>query len=154
MSENSSKSPQNPPALAVGRFSTETKPETRWRAVAWYRTDAGLIDIEHQIDELEELAEIVEQGPSFGALEKVEIFYNWGCGKTIEQCTKEASRRPFEGSYCEDKKRPGDCCATCSLFDLPPHDLRGLHGGEDHPRCWYGVPATAEHWCLEHKPKQ
>jgi hypothetical protein len=104
-------------------------PKTRWRAVAWYRTDAGLLDVEHHLDEIEELAEIVERGPSFGALEKVEIFYNWGRGQTIEQCD------------CEDRKRPEDCCATCSRFDL--------HDGEDKPRCWFGVPATPEHWCLE-----
>ena len=70
-------------------MTEETKAKTRWRAVAWYRTDAGLLDVEHHLDEIEELAEIVERGPSFGALEKVEIFYNWGRGQTIEQCERE-----------------------------------------------------------------
>lgn len=70
-------------------MTAEAKSKTRWRAVAWYRTDAGLLDVEHHLDEIEELAEIVERGPSFGAFEKVEIFYNWGRGQTIEQCERE-----------------------------------------------------------------
>ena len=45
-----------------------------------------------------------------------------------------------------DDDTGGNTCATCSRFEL--------HGGEDKPRCWFGVPATAEHWCLEHTPKQ
>jgi hypothetical protein len=114
-------------------MTTDTKTKTRWRAVAWYRTDAGPLDVEHHLDEIEELAEIVERGPSFGALEKVEIFYNWGRGQTIEQCDGE------------DRKQPGDTCATCTSFDK--------HDGEAEPRCWYGVPATPDHWCLEFSAK-
>jgi hypothetical protein len=47
-------------------LTATTTSKTRWRAVAWYRTDAGLLDVEHHFDEIEELAEIVERGPSFG----------------------------------------------------------------------------------------
>jgi hypothetical protein len=78
-------------------MTTEITPKTRWRAVAWYRTDAGLLDVEHHLDEIEELSEIVERGPSFGALEKVEIFYNWGDGKTIERCEAEDRGQSSDG---------------------------------------------------------
>ena len=70
-------------------MTTATKSKLRWRAVAYYRTDAGIIDVEHEIKELEELQEIIERGPSFGAIDKIEVTYNWGDGKTIEQCLAE-----------------------------------------------------------------
>jgi hypothetical protein len=38
------------------------------------------------------------------------------------------------------------CCATCSRFEL--------HDGEAEPRCWFGVPATPEYWCLEFRAKE
>jgi hypothetical protein len=51
-----------------------------------YRTDAGLIDIEHEIDELEELQDIVERSPSFYAIDRIEIRYAFSKGtETIEE---------------------------------------------------------------------
>ena len=46
---------------------------TRWKATLWYRTDSGLIDVEHILEELEELQEIVERGPDWYAMERIEI---------------------------------------------------------------------------------
>jgi hypothetical protein len=45
----------------------------RWTAVVWYRTDAGLIDVEHQIEELDMLHDLVESGPDFHTIDRIEI---------------------------------------------------------------------------------
>ena len=45
----------------------------RWTAVIYYRTDLGLIDVEHQIEELDMLHTAVEQGPDFYAIDRIEI---------------------------------------------------------------------------------
>ena len=37
------------------------------------------------------------------------------------------------------------CCATCSHF--------AQHDGETETRCWFHVPCTPEHWCLEFSAK-
>src|SRR5208337_2247042 len=65
----------------------------RWVAVIWYRTDAGLIDVEHEMEELGELQEIVEHGPNWYALDRIEIRHAWQNGtETIEQMTIEDHR--------------------------------------------------------------
>jgi len=61
----------------------------RWRAVVHYRSENGLIDVEHWFEELEELDDIVERGPSFQAIEKIEIFYQL----PNDQLTIEAAER-------------------------------------------------------------
>ena len=64
-----------------------------WVAVIYYRTDLGLIDIEHEMEELEELQEIVERGPNWFALDRIEIRHAWQKGtETIEQMTIEDHR--------------------------------------------------------------
>ena len=65
----------------------------RWVAVIYYRTDAGLIDVEHEMEELDELQEIVERGPDWYALDRIEIRHAWQNGtETIEQMTIEDHR--------------------------------------------------------------
>jgi len=52
------------------------KPETkfvRWIATVYYRTDNGLIDVQHDIEELEEIQELVECGPDWNTIERVDI---------------------------------------------------------------------------------
>jgi hypothetical protein len=57
----------------------EPDPETpRWRAVIWYlaeKGENGLLPVEHLIEELEELHDLVERGPVFQCIEKIEIYY-------------------------------------------------------------------------------
>lgn len=48
---------------------------TRWQAVVFYRSNHGEIDVTHDIEELEELGAIVESGPSFAAIDRIEIRY-------------------------------------------------------------------------------
>jgi len=45
----------------------------RWTVIAWYWTDAGLIDVETMIDELDELQDLIERGPNWYALDRIEI---------------------------------------------------------------------------------
>ena len=62
----------------------------RWMASIWYRTNYGLNEVVHYIDELEDLQMIVELGPSFEAIEKIDIRYLLAEGpKTVEQCEAE-----------------------------------------------------------------
>ena len=59
--------------------------DKRWKAIIWYRTDAGLIHVAHEIEELEELHDIVECGPSFYAIDRIEVRYALSKGtETIE----------------------------------------------------------------------
>jgi hypothetical protein len=45
----------------------------RWRLVAHYRVDAGLVDVEHNIGELAELHMLIERGPHWDTIERIEI---------------------------------------------------------------------------------
>lgn len=45
----------------------------RWTAVVWYRTDAGLVDVEHQIEELDMLHDLIENGPDFHTVDRIEV---------------------------------------------------------------------------------
>lgn len=45
----------------------------RWTATVWYRTDAGLIDVAHTFEELDMLHNLVERGPDFYAIDRIEI---------------------------------------------------------------------------------
>ena len=46
----------------------------RWRAVIWYRTESGSTDVEHFLSEIEDLHDVVEAGPHFDTIEKIEVF--------------------------------------------------------------------------------
>lgn len=61
----------------------------RWTAVLHYRSDAGPIDVEHQFEEMDELHDIVERGPSWTALEKIEIRLTREHHQTIEGALAE-----------------------------------------------------------------
>ena len=47
--------------------------EPRWRATVHYRTEAGPVDVDHHIEELADLQELVEQGPDWNTIERIEI---------------------------------------------------------------------------------
>lgn len=48
--------------------------DVRWRVIVWYRTEHGLLDVEHFIEELEDLHDLVEAGPHFDTIENISIF--------------------------------------------------------------------------------
>lgn len=45
----------------------------RWNATIWYRTESGLIDVAHAFEELDELFGLVEAGPDWNTIAKIEI---------------------------------------------------------------------------------
>lgn len=45
----------------------------RWVATCFYRTENGLIDVDHAIEELEEIHDLVEGGPDWHTLDRIEI---------------------------------------------------------------------------------
>lgn len=49
------------------------KPDFRWCATIHYRTENGLIDVMHDFEEIEDLHDLVERGPHFDTIEKIEI---------------------------------------------------------------------------------
>jgi hypothetical protein len=42
--------------------------EKRWAVTLVYRTDHGDVDVEHQVEELEDIATLVERGPHWDSL--------------------------------------------------------------------------------------
>ncbi|NVN02171.1 MULTISPECIES: hypothetical protein [Asaia] len=69
------------------------RPETtlvRWVARVIYRTESGLVDVQHDMEELEELHYLVERGPHWDAIEKIEIRRAIPAGELI---TVEETRR-------------------------------------------------------------
>ena len=45
----------------------------RWTITAYYYSKWGVIDVEHKVEELEELQSIIEHGPDWYALDRIEI---------------------------------------------------------------------------------
>lgn len=57
----------------------------RWIAKIVYHVDATVLKtVYHSVDELEELQDLVEKGPDFGAIKSFEIIYT-GLKTTIEE---------------------------------------------------------------------
>lgn len=61
----------------------------RWKMTVWYRTDAGLIDVDMDIDELVEVDHLIEAGPSFYAIDRIEIRLAEPSKQTIEGALAE-----------------------------------------------------------------
>lgn len=45
----------------------------RWCAIVTYRSDNGPVDVQHDIEELDEIADLVEAGPDWGAISSIHI---------------------------------------------------------------------------------
>ncbi len=73
---------------------TKSRPRAetaRWKATIYYRSDdLGFVDVEHGIEELEELQDIVERGPDWNAIDKIVVTLDRkACeGLTIEQAAE------------------------------------------------------------------
>ncbi len=59
----------------------------RWRVIIFYRSDNGLIDVEYGVQELSEIEPIVERGPDWNTIERIEIKLNMVAyaGLTLEK---------------------------------------------------------------------
>lgn len=62
----------------------------RWKAVVVYNSEHGLVDVEYEIEELDEIAEIVECGPHWDTVERITITL---ARRYIEGLTVEASEK-------------------------------------------------------------
>jgi len=68
---------------------TEKHTDLRWRAVVTYRSiKLGQIDVEHFFEEIEDLHDIVERGPDWNAIERIDVTLN---RKASYSTTEEAS---------------------------------------------------------------
>jgi hypothetical protein len=45
----------------------------RWKAIVTYRTEAGPLAVEHDVEELLELQDLVERGPDWNTIISIEI---------------------------------------------------------------------------------
>ena len=62
----------------------------RWKATIVYRSDNGLVDVEHAIEKLSELEALVERGPDWNTIAGITIELDRKSvpGLTIEQAAK------------------------------------------------------------------
>ena len=45
----------------------------RWKATVHYRMNAGIVDVVHDLEEIEDLHELVEGGPHWDTIDRIEI---------------------------------------------------------------------------------
>ena len=63
----------------------------RWLATVNYRTDAGTVDVQHELKELADIHNLVEAGPHWDTVEKIEVVrinHCTGATLTVEQAEK------------------------------------------------------------------
>lgn len=62
----------------------------RWKVVATYRSEAGPIDVTHEVEELFEVHNLIERGPDWNALASIRItLATPACpGMTLEEAAK------------------------------------------------------------------
>jgi hypothetical protein len=44
-----------------------------WQATVLYQTDTGLVDVTHDLDEIYDLGDLIEQGPHFDTVSQIVI---------------------------------------------------------------------------------
>lgn len=49
------------------------RPTSRWRATITYRSENGPIDVDHYIEEIDELHDIVERGPHWDTIREIRV---------------------------------------------------------------------------------
>lgn len=87
----------------------------RWQAKVIYRTEAGPLDVVHDLAEIGDLHDLVEAGPDWDTIIRIEIVRvnhnHGGVGLTVERamCRQSSSRKamPFHGSKAVSRPRPG-----------------------------------------------
>lgn len=67
-----------------------TADSARWRAVVYYATENGTVEVDHWLEELNALHSVVEIGPHWDTIERIEVFRVNHCQGPI---TVEASRK-------------------------------------------------------------
>jgi hypothetical protein len=64
----------------------------RWLAIVKYRTDAGVTEVDHQLEELFELHNLIERGPDWNCIEGIHIQLN-PRRKAYNDTVEQAERR-------------------------------------------------------------
>ena len=63
----------------------------RWHVIILYRTDAGLNPVEHDLEELSELHDLVERGPHWDTIHEIVIHrvrHNTSATLTVEEAER------------------------------------------------------------------
>lgn len=62
----------------------------RWQAVVHYRSETGLVDVAHDIEEIADLHDLIERGPDWRAIDRIEfrLIRTDEPGLTIEQSAR------------------------------------------------------------------
>lgn len=71
----------------------------RWRACVTYRRAEGLHDVVYHAEEIADVHELIEQGPSFSTIERIEITLNRlvdGAPRTLEEAIEAGEGRLVE----------------------------------------------------------
>ncbi len=55
----------------------------RWTATVWYRSATGMIDVTHDVEELEEVHNLVEAGPHWDTIDRIEIVRSDGRNRAL-----------------------------------------------------------------------
>jgi hypothetical protein len=71
----------------------EHEPEVttvRWIATVYYRSASGIIDVQHDMLELDELHDLVERGPHWDCIDRIEVVRADGRNRalTLEEAEK------------------------------------------------------------------
>lgn len=62
----------------------------RWIATVYYRTNSGLVDVQHDLEEIDELAGFVEDGPHWDTIDHIHIIRS---DKQYAELTVEQAER-------------------------------------------------------------
>ncbi len=57
----------------IGVDMAKTTETARWRATVYYRSDNGLVDVEHWLEEVGDIEALVEAGPHWDTVDRIEI---------------------------------------------------------------------------------
>ena len=84
---------------------------TRWVATVVYRSEAlGLLDVEYDFTEIDELSSIIENGPDWNSIERIEMRL-----ANVDETCKVGSQGGACGSVV---KRPPPRCEHCDQETL------------------------------------
>lgn len=74
----------------MNKNAAKNAPVMRWQVTIWYRSELGSLDVQHAVDEIEEVHDLVEAGPDWNTVEKIEIVL---ANKSDPDLTLEDARR-------------------------------------------------------------
>jgi hypothetical protein len=64
----------------------------RWKVIIEYRTDTGRLTVEHLLEEISELHQVIEKGPDWNTLIRCTVTLNRPDGGTEQTSSEDALR--------------------------------------------------------------